>query len=99
MIGGQRLHSFITLRFRTPPQVILNLAIQQLHLPNPLPLSSAINHHPATGQWAQSKVTVHPASIARWEREKDGGGMREGKKTEERVIGREQGGEKEREPV
>lgn len=74
MIGGQRLHSFITLRFRTPPQVILNLAIQQLHLPNPLPLSSAINHHPATGQWAQSKVTLHPASIARWEREKDGGG-------------------------
>ncbi|CAB1417990.1 unnamed protein product [Pleuronectes platessa] len=26
------------------------------------PLSKAINHHQATGHWAQSKVTLHPAT-------------------------------------
>lgn len=35
LIGMQRLHSFIMVRFHTPPQVILNPAIHQLHLPNP----------------------------------------------------------------
>lgn len=35
LIGVQRLYSFITPRFHTPPQVILNQAIHQLHLPSP----------------------------------------------------------------
>lgn len=62
-------HSFIMLHFHTPPQVILNLAIHQAHLLNepPTPLSSAINHHLATGQWAQSKGTLRSLTNSRWE--------------------------------
>lgn len=64
------------------------------------PLSSAINHHLATGHWAQSKVTLHPATNTtgggQWrERQREKGGKQQNR--EERAIGWEHGGKRERE--
>lgn len=55
-------------------------------------LSSAINHHLATGCWALSKVTLHPATPppevgSRGEREREREKKREGRRKRGRAIG------------
>lgn len=66
--------------------------------PKPL-LSSAINHHLATGQWARSKVTLTllPTQLEVGNGDREKGGKE--RKREGRAIGREQGGKNERASV
>lgn len=97
LIGMQRLHSFIIATLSYTATSDFKPSHPPTSSPKP-PLSSAINHHPATGHWAQSKVTLHRATNTAGggkPREREKRGME--RKREERAIGWEHGGKREME--